>query len=166
MDPFTFESIKSIFLLESTRSIMICIAEKYYINVDNHKSFSINLSEGLFSNGFLNTHIKLTGKTDTRAVNLTQNVGIFLVFVPLQYEICSPNQWHFFFLQSILNQVNFCQEEINQNLPFLRLVVCVYGTREKSGREGIGTICRFFMHNENWFCSNHQNSDFSFFNSG
>lgn len=67
------------------------------------KSFGVDLSNSLSSDSLLNSHIQLTGKSDTRAVDLSQNVDIVFVVVPVQNEIGSPDQWGLFFLQSLFH---------------------------------------------------------------
>lgn len=65
--------------------------ESIAIYVNTLRSFRIDLSDCLLSNCFLDAHIQLTGKTNTRTVDLPQNVAVFLISRPVKNEISSPD---------------------------------------------------------------------------
>lgn len=75
---------------------------------DNEWRSSEGLGDGFFGNCFLDTHIKLTGESDTWAVDFSQNVDIFFVLIPVEDEIGSPDEGNFFFLESIFDHGEFC----------------------------------------------------------
>jgi hypothetical protein len=55
------------------------------------KSFSCDLSDSFNSDRLLNAHIQLTGEAHAGTIDLTQNVHVLFLFVPVQNEVCSPD---------------------------------------------------------------------------
>lgn len=72
-----------------------------------------HLSNNFFSNLFLNTHVQLTCKSDTRAVDFSQDKFVFSILVCVKNKVCGPNQGYFFLIQSFLNHWKGIQEEVN-----------------------------------------------------
>lgn len=61
------------------------------------------LSDGFLGDCFLDAHVHLTGETNTRAVDLSQDVDVLFVCIPVEDEIGSPDQRHFLLLQGVLD---------------------------------------------------------------
>ena len=127
-------------------------------------------SQGLgycfFSYCLLDTHIKLTGESYAWAVNLSENVLIFFLIIPVKDEIGSPDERYFLLIEGWLDTGQFSKEEVNKMLPFFWFVIGVFGSWEKGGWESISSFSWLFVNDKDGFWSNHQNSNLSFLDSG
>jgi hypothetical protein len=124
------------------------------------------LSDRLLCDDFLDPTVEVTCESHARAVDLSQNVFVLLFLVPVQNEVGSPNERDFSFFEGLLDQGQSFKEESHQSLPILGVIVTILGSREKGGREGISSLSRFFVNDEDRMSSNHKDSDFSFFDAG